>query len=708
MKKFLPFLAYAILILVIFWGVLSPPEGKILFGPDITRYHYFQRQFLGNAIREGSVPWWNPFTMMGVPYLEHPQIPVWYPPNLLFVLLPTNIAISWYIALHLFLAMIGMYCALRAMSNVKSQMSKVAAWAAGVAFGLSAYFVARIPAGHIDIIAASAWMPLVLMSYVKCQMSNGKSWKNWLVVGAVIFAIQLLAGHPMVAVFTLEAVFIVTSLLSYFEKSFRPMFRTSIAVFFGLALAAIQLLPNAQFISRSIRTFSFPDAWIQLGTPTIGHLLEFLDPFYFYAQLPDSGFGFEHVGYIGKVSLLFALIAVASWFVKKKKSWEIPAFVLVALFGLWMWLGSNAPVDLFSWVRSWMPVYSQVRIPARHIVLFVLSASVLFGLGLSLVKSKTLQLIVVVLLLVDLVPFARRHLSLVPIPQYVEDSELVSFLTNDKSLSRFLPNFYHGDPLRDVLEFNAPIAHKIQSESGYDTPPLRNMYEFLLAVNGHTFSDVLSYSESTPPFSNIQSPYLNFLNIKHILVPIAGDAIKNSATNQFAVVKENPARGWRLYENKNVMPRFFIATTIQKEAGRATVLAAIGKGIADPKTTIIVDDSAVDTSGFAPDCPAGYQGKVTVASYEYGRIVLSSTNPCNAFLGTSEVMYPGWTATIDGKSTPVFEGNAAFRMLYLPAGRHAIIFSYRPMIVVFGAGISALTLLIVGSVLLYTRKKEVR
>ena len=48
MKRTLPFILYAILILIVFWGVLWPPEGKILFGPDITRYHYWQRQFLGN------------------------------------------------------------------------------------------------------------------------------------------------------------------------------------------------------------------------------------------------------------------------------------------------------------------------------------------------------------------------------------------------------------------------------------------------------------------------------------------------------------------------------------------------------------------------------------------------------------------------------------------------------------------------------------
>ncbi|MDP1722122.1 MAG: YfhO family protein [Candidatus Gottesmanbacteria bacterium] len=730
MKKFFPFLAYAILVLVVFWGVLWPPEGKILFGPDIWRYHYWQRQFLGESLKLGTIPWWNPYIFGGQPYLEHPQIPFWYLPNILFVLLPTNAAISWYIALHLFIAMSGMYCALRAMSNIKGQMSKIAAWGAGVAFGLSAYFVARIPAGHIDIIAASAWMPWVILAFScspRCFGEAGQlsaiSRKNIAFAG-VALAIQLLAGHPMVAVFTLEGVFIMMliyqcyNIFQSFPRTresrvktgsptgtgmttlnlsiiFQPMVRVGAAILIGFGLAVIQLLPNAQFIAHSIRTFSFPDSWAQLGTPTVGHLLEFIDPFYFYSRLPDSGFGFEHVGYFGKVSLLFALLAVASWVVKKKTSWEIPAFVLVGIFGIWMWLGQNAPLDLFSWVRSWMPLYSQIRIPARHIVLFVLSASVLFGIGLSMVKSKILQVIVVGLLLLDLVPFARRHLSLVPIPEKSEDTALVSAFINDKSLYRFLPNFYHGDPLRDVLEFNAPIAHKIQSVSGYDTPPLRNMYEFLLAANGYKFTDVLSYSESTPPFRAITSPYLNYLNIKYILVPIASDAIKHISTKQFELVRENKNRGWRLYENKNVSPRFFIATKMQKEPNREAVLSAIKRGSVDPKTTIIVDGTRVDVSGFNPDCPADTKGTVTVNSYGYGKISLTAATPCNAFLATSEVMYPGWKATVDGKSTPIFESNAAFRTLYLPKGTHTIVFSYRPTIVLWGAAISILTILVI-------------
>ena len=40
----------------------------------------------------------------------------------------------------------------------------------------------------------------------------------------------------------------------------------------------------------------------------------------------------------------------------------------------------------------------------------------------------------------------------------------------------------------------------------------------------------------------------------------------------------------------------------------------------------------------------------------------------------------------------MFENNAAFRTIYLPKGTHTIVFSYRPMIVLWGAVISILTI----------------
>jgi uncharacterized membrane protein YfhO len=56
-------------------------------------------------------------------------------------------------------------------------------------------------------------------------------------------------------------------------------------------------------------------------------------------------------------------------------------------------------------------------------------------------------------------------------------------------------------------------------------------------------------------------------------------------------------------------------------------------------------------------------------------------------------MYPGWDAYIDGEKARLFEGNLAFRTLYIPKGEHTIILRYNPRIFLIGAGVSLVTIL---------------
>ncbi len=685
MKLLFPFLAYAVVVLFVFDKALYPSQNEVIFGPDIWRYHYFQRPFLGESFRSGIVPWWNPYIMGGQPYLEQPQITTWYLPNLLFTILPANRAISWYLALHIFWAMAGIYLFI---SNFKFQISNLAAWAAGIAFGLSGYFAARIYAGHIDIIAASSWLPWVIASVVSCQASVVSRKRNC-VITAIFFAMMLLAGHQMVAVYTVEAIGVAALVYAVVQRSLRPLVISTVSIALGLGLAAIQILPNHQLIANSIRTIQLPEAWSVIATPTAAHFLEFIDPTFFYDRLPDVGLGHEHVGYIGKVPLLFAITTILFFFLRRKKSVEILILIILSIFSLWVWLGPNAPVDMFAVMRKILPLYGQIRIPSRHIVLFILAASALFGIGMSRVKNTVVRLLLCALVLLDLIPFARANIHLGQIPETREDGELVALLAGDEGLYRFLPDFYHGQPLRDALEFDAPITKRIFSVSGYETPPLRNYWEFLLAVNNLDIAKNLDYIETTPPFINITSPYLNFLNVKYILTPTGSDSL-DAYPRQFSQIKENKDRGYRVYENKEVLPRFYFVQNAVV-AARATIDEAIRGGSGDPGTMVYLEQ---ETMPIPRPCSQTTTPTVSVTTYQSDRILLQISNPCDSYLVSSEVMYPGWMATIDGKETKIAVGNLAFRTIFVPAGDHIVQMQYRPRIVYLGALVSLVSLVV--------------
>ena len=57
-------------------------SNRILSGVDAFTYFYPYRDYAARAIREGSIPLWNPYLFLGAPFLANPQTAVFYPLNL--------------------------------------------------------------------------------------------------------------------------------------------------------------------------------------------------------------------------------------------------------------------------------------------------------------------------------------------------------------------------------------------------------------------------------------------------------------------------------------------------------------------------------------------------------------------------------------------------------------------------------------------------
>jgi uncharacterized membrane protein YfhO len=61
----------------------------------------------------------------------------------------------------------------------------------------------------------------------------------------------------------------------------------------------------------------------------------------------------------------------------------------------------------------------------------------------------------------------------------------------------------------------------------------------------------------------------------------------------------------------------------------------------------------------------------------------------------TDVYYPGWRVSIDGRPARLYRGNFAFRAVAVPAGFHTVTFEYRSTAVRAGALISGVALLLV-------------
>ena len=692
-SRFLPLIAYMGVIVSVFGRAILPPHDTLIFGDDLHLTYYFFRKYYTESLSQGFFPWWNPYLFSGTPFAAHPQTLLpFYPLNWLFVAAPLNIAFSWYLAIHVLVAMIGMYWLCRIFTG------KIAAWTGGVSFGLSGFFMARIWAGHVDMVAAAAYLPIVF-GFFWIAMREGRP--RSIVLAGVALTIQLLVGYQTVAIFTLEAIGIAALFLSLEKRSFKPLARMLAAVILGLGLAAVQLIPQQEFIARSIRTFQFPYEWASAQALTIEGLKVIISPLIFGDQRTYHGPWpnlAEYASYIGLVSLSFAFVSLFGIFGIPKRKFLIITFASIGMFALWISFANNAPIDLLKILWTSVPVYRSIRIPVRHLLLFVFASSFLAGIAIDVVKRKSLLVCLVVLTLADLIPFARHFIELRAVPEERHDPKLVKLFESDKTLFRILPNFGVWLEPRSSFDFDSAMTYKLFSTTGYDPSILRNYYEFIDAAGGHPNSSFLEHNVQVP-YLDVNSSYINFLNIKYIFVPTWPDPFSGGGDKRFSLLLDDPTRGYRLYENTQVLPRFFLVSQIQSFQNREDIIKAIATDKIDLSQTLLEVGSPVANRSACPQ----KQDNVTVRSYSPNRIDLTVDAPCDTNLVTSEVNYPGWVATVDGKKTNIDEGNLAFRTIKIPRGNHAVALWYTPQIFLVGGSVSIIFVFIS---ILFLRTKQ--
>ncbi len=100
------------------------------------------------------------------------------------------------------------------------------------------------------------------------------------------------------------------------------------------------------------------------------------------------------------------------------------------------------------------------------------------------------------------------------------------------------------------------------------------------------------------------------------------------------------------------------------------------------------------------------RGNVKLISYGTHKISLTCTIKDDAFLYVGDAHYPGWKAYIDGKEVSIYRANLAFRAVYVPKGRHTVMFVYQSLSFYIGCCLSMIGLLASFFLLIKTRDRD--
>lgn len=316
------------------------PEFERVKAPllDVLQQYYPWRKFYADTLKQNELPLWNPFMFCGTPFVGNGMSAVFYPPNLLFVIMPVDVAFGWCAWLHLVLAGIFMFGFLRRFVSLLSALT------GAFSFQLCGFFVAWL--AYLPLLCTAVWLPSALWAYeFACKPKAVFSPSPLLPcsLAAISLGMSLLAGHPQIAFYVLWAFTSYVVLRSLFVFSPRHLVIGVLALVFGVAFGAVQLLPLLEFAKLSYR--SGAETFTPASGLPLDQFVRLFVPNFFgnWADgthwAPDPLFSFvERTGYPSVVGFLLAAVGMTALARKERRSalsgWLCIVGTFFALFGL--------------------------------------------------------------------------------------------------------------------------------------------------------------------------------------------------------------------------------------------------------------------------------------------------------------------------------------------------------------------------------------
>ena len=243
-------------LLIVAWSLVAL-RGFLVGGrlsdqhPDLLTFWLPRSCLLGDALRDGRLPLWNPHELFGTPFLADPQSG-WL--SLLWTTLPTALGcgrgLAAIIVVQPIIAGLGLYAFLRRIG-----LGRPAATAGGLS--LAMLVGASKIAISMPFAGAIAWTPLLLLGADGYLRERGPHALPWLALAALAWG-QVAAAHLshglVVATVLLVAVGTGTLAGAARRGEVSPR-RAALLVFGGLAFLVVAntaiLLPHAALLARS-------------------------------------------------------------------------------------------------------------------------------------------------------------------------------------------------------------------------------------------------------------------------------------------------------------------------------------------------------------------------------------------------------------------------------------------------------------------------
>ncbi len=740
---------------------------------DVVLQIYPRRLVAYHMLRQGAWPLWDPTRITGTPLLAEGQLAFFYPPSLLFVLLPLWHAFGYYALVQLILSGSGSYFFARQL-----KLSYGAATLTGIAYMFSGFMLTwlQVP----EFTGAAAMLPWCFWAVERACALN-RPWR-WLFAG-IVLAMPLFT-HIQIAFYTYIGVgcYVLARLMQ--RQSWRSrrniVLGFSAALVVALGLSAVQLLPDLALAGEGQRTeqVTFEGSFDGEFRTLIDLVLPLFDG---TPRTAPGAWGPSLLTrpqpYAGLAVLLLAMLALIT---SRHPATTIFGLLAAGSFAI----GAGSPL-LILFVR-FVPAYHQFSDHARWFVLWGFAVAVLAGLGSQALidgwspmdqrERRTIWITRIFLtgLIIFLAIWAWQHLafftakslygvymsrlrqrlSVVPlligalsvlalllftirrIPRAARWALLLTVTAGDlswygggyntvDSVGIFHPT---TDLLAALSKYPAPVS---PTQPAY--PPTRQIA--FLKAQPQPFRIYGEYEVVPPNIAGVfgledvrgyQSLYL--ARYSHLVRLIDGSDYRKLAGEGATSFKPYLTKAYHhhrrlldmlnvqfflfspgsktpplfgpldliqqddegsIYRNPNVLPRAWLVHDVEVIPEDERQLDRLAQSDFDPARAAVLPTLP------PPLSQPGSPDRVEAVTYRPNQLRVVARSTAAGLLIVSDAYASGWHAAVDGKPATLYRANYALRGVWLPAGRHAVTFTYRPSSFVLGGIISLITLLAV-------------
>jgi hypothetical protein len=715
----------------VLWRQAERGGGVLSF--DIYAAHLPNIIYALAALKEGHGLLWNRLQNCGQPFLPGTVVALFYPLNVLFLVLDTHFAFVVIAAIHLFIGGIGSYALCReyGLTRPAALCGAIGFELSGDAMGLALW----LPTTNLGVYA---WLPLALLC---CERILQRPTCPRVIALAGVLTLQLLLGQPQYLLFTYDFIVLRTVWEFVTRRPAQPLHKLA-ALAVGMALppllGAAQFFPMVAFARVSVREHA--PATLREMAPT--GLLTWQE-FRFQAATHLTATFINCVAGVGLtvVGLLQSGQRRMFWFYLLAGSLLAATVFYRPLLHLYLWL----------------PTGSMFRYPQRLLWLTGFCASMLSAFGVDvLARGAPRRGLPAVMAIAAPVVAAGvvRSLSSTPLQPWewafsvaIVFAVLASWtnsaraagvtavlvvLTANLALLNAHPSFgfarddqllyrnadafgavrarltlqdriyQYGRRTDYALMYKSASVFGLQSIADYE-PQTSQRYAtfFVRMIDGKRMH---SLNEFYVRFNRVPRvlPLFNLVAARFVVVGRDGQKLTPLLTRLLKPIWSS--RDVVIYENPAALPRAFYVSHVEVVSDRARSLDQLASRAFAPRRAALVEAPPAD--GFLGTPSGTGTAEILRDDSEALEIVVDATAP--GFLFLSDQDYPGWHATVNGVETPILRADYAFRAVRVPAGKSTVLFRYRPANVWLGAMVSLASWTLVAAVYYRGRRRKAR